>query len=44
MKNIAFLVEDDLHKEIKIKATMEEKSIKDYIVDLILEDLKNESK
>ena len=32
MKNIAFQVEDDFHKEIKIKATQEGKTIKDYII------------
>lgn len=39
MKNIAFQVEDDFHKEIKIKATQEGKTIKDYIIELIKTDL-----
>lgn len=39
MKNIAFQVEDDFHKEIKIKATQEGKTIKDYIIELIKADL-----
>ncbi len=39
MKNIAFPVEDELHKKIKIKATEEGKTIKDYIIELIKKDL-----
>lgn len=41
MKNIAFQVEDDFHKEIKIKATQDGKTIKDYIIELIKADLEN---
>lgn len=39
MKNIAFQIEDDFHKKIKIKATEEGKTIKDYIIELIKNDL-----
>ena len=40
MKNIFFKVEDELHKDIKIKATEEGKSIKEFILDLIKQELK----
>lgn len=40
MKNISFKVEDELHKDIKIKATEEGKSIKEFILDLIKQELK----
>lgn len=40
MKNISFKVEDEFHKEIKIKATEEGKSIKEFILDLIKKELK----
>lgn len=39
IKNIAFQVEDDFHIEIKVKATKEGKTIKDYIMELIRKDL-----
>ena len=39
IKNIAFLISDELHMEIKIQATKEGKTIKDYIVELIKKDL-----
>lgn len=39
MKNIAFKIEDEFHKKIKLKATEEGKSIKDYIIELIEKDL-----
>lgn len=39
MKNISFKIEDELHKEIKIKATKEGKSIKEFILDLIKKEL-----
>lgn len=40
MKNISFKVEDEFHKKIKIKATEEGKSIKEFILDLIRKELK----
>lgn len=40
MKNISFKVEDELHKDIKIKATEEGKSIKEFILNLIKQELK----
>lgn len=42
MKNISFKVEDELHKDIKIKATEEGKSIKEFILNLIKQELKKQ--
>jgi len=39
IKNIAFPVPDDFHVEVKIQATKEGKTIKDYIIELIQKDL-----
>lgn len=39
IKNIAFQVEDEFHTKIKIKATKEGKTIKDYVIGLIRKDL-----
>lgn len=39
MKNISFKLDDELHKKIKIKATTEGKTIKDYLIDLALKDI-----
>ena len=39
IKNIAFLVDDELHMELKIQATREGKTIKEYIMELIKKDL-----
>lgn len=39
IKNIAFQISDELHMEIKIQATKEGKTIKDYIVELVKKDL-----
>jgi len=39
IKNIAFQVDDKFHTEIKIKATQQGKTIKDYIMELIKQDL-----
>ncbi len=44
IKNIAFQVDDELHKRIKLQSTKEDKSIKEYIVELIKEDLKKKEK
>ena len=44
IKNIAFPVEDELHTRIKIQATLEGKTIKDYIVELIEKDLETKEK
>lgn len=40
MKNISFKVEDEFHKKIKIKATEDGKTIKEFILDLIRKELK----
>ena len=39
MKNISFKVEDEFHKKLKLKATEEEKTIKEYIIQLIKKEL-----
>lgn len=39
IKNIAFPVDDKFHMEIKLRATKESKTIKDYIIELIKKDL-----
>ena len=39
IKNIAFQIEDELHMQIKLQATKEGKSIKDYILELIKIDI-----
>ena len=44
IKNIAFQIADDFHTDIKIQATKENKSIKDYIVELIKKDLEEKQK
>lgn len=44
MKNISFKLEDDLHKKIKIKATTEGKTIKDYLIDLAIKDINLQQK
>lgn len=41
LKTIAFQVDDEFHKALKIKATQEGTTIKDYIIQLIKENLKN---
>ena len=41
MKNIAFQVDDEFHTEVKIQAAKEGKTIKDYIIELIKEDLES---
>lgn len=40
-KNIAFQVDSEFHKEIKIQSTKDDKNIKEYIIDLIRKDLDN---
>lgn len=44
IKNIAFQVDDKFHADIKIQATKEGKSIKDYIMGLIRNDLDKKKK
>lgn len=39
IKNIAFPIDDKFHTEIKLQATKEGKTIKDYIIELIKKDL-----
>lgn len=41
MKSIAFKVDDELHKRIKLRATIEDKQIKEYIIELIKKDLED---
>lgn len=42
MKIVNFQTEDDLHKKMKMKALKEDKTLKQYIIDLIQEDLQKE--
>lgn len=42
MKRLVIETVDELHKEIKMQALLKEKSIKDYVIDVIKEDLKKE--
>lgn len=42
MKRLVVEIDDDLHKKIKLQALNEDKSIKDYVRDVIKEDLKKE--
>lgn len=44
IKNIAFPISDELHMKIKIQATKESKTIKDYIIELIKKDLEQKNK
>lgn len=41
-KTINFKVSEELHKEIKIKIAKDGKSLKEYCMDLIKEDLKKD--
>lgn len=41
-KNISFKLDEDLHREIKIKATLQGKNLKEYLLDLAKEDLREE--
>ena len=41
IRNIAFPVDDELHREIKIQATREGITTKDYIIALVKKDLEN---
>ena len=44
MKKLFIEIEDELHKQIKVKTAKIEQSIKDYIVKLVEEDLKKKKK
>jgi len=39
IKNVSFPLDDELHMELKIQATKEGKTIKDYVIELIKRDL-----
>jgi len=41
VKQITLRLDDDLHKSAKIKAVLHDKSLMQYIVDLIKKDLDN---
>lgn len=38
-RNIGFKVDEDLYRKIKIKIAEEDKTLKEYIIELILRDL-----
>lgn len=42
MKRLVVEIDDNLHKKIKLQALNEDKSIKDYVRDIIKEDLQKE--
>lgn len=42
MKRLVVEIDDDLHKKIKLQALANDKSIKDYIRDVINHDLQKE--
>jgi hypothetical protein len=44
IKSIAFLIDDEFHKKIKLQATNEDKTIKNYIILLIEKDLEEKNK
>ena len=44
LKNVAFQIDDKFHTDIKIQATKEGKTIKDYIIELIKKDLEEKQK
>lgn len=39
MKNISFKIDEEFHKEIKLKGTEEVKVIKDFIIELMKDEL-----
>jgi len=39
IKNIGFPIDDELHMKVKIQATKEGKTIRDYLIELINKDL-----
>lgn len=39
MKRLVIEIDDSLHKEAKLEAVKEEKSLKQYVLDLIKQDL-----
>ena len=39
MKQVTLRLDDDLHKRAKIRAVMQDKSLMQYVVDLIKKDL-----
>ncbi len=42
-RTIAFRIDDALHKRIKMRLIETNKTLKDYVIDLIVADLENES-
>ncbi|MDY2584013.1 MAG: toxin-antitoxin system HicB family antitoxin [Clostridium perfringens] len=43
-QSMTIRLDEELHKQIKIKATMEGKTVTDYILGLAIEDLKKSNK
>lgn len=41
MKTICVSIEDELHKQLKMETVMREKSVKQYITELIKQDLES---
>lgn len=42
MKRVVIVLEDDFHKKVKLRAITSDRSIKDYVKDLIEQDLRKE--
>lgn len=42
-KTMTIRLDEDLHKKIKLKSIQEGKTVKDYILGLVLKDLEKES-
>ena len=43
MKTINFQVNEELHKQMRLEAIREDKSVKQYIIDLIRKDIGNKN-
>jgi len=44
MTNINIEIPDDLHKQLKIQATMKDHTLKDYLIDILEQKTKNEKR
>lgn len=44
LKNVAFQIDDEFHMQLKLQATKEGKTIKEYIIEIIKKDLEEKAK
>ena len=42
MKNLCIKLEEELHKELKLKAMKKDKNLREYVTELIIKDLKKD--